>query len=169
MVFMKVASWGGGGGCQDSFACLLLSLPRRPDSACSVKGRWQGACFLGRSATCSIRAHAEKKKITQCPFSSNAGIELKAVSLFRHQACLPASAVPGSWPRVPLPGPGLRLPLRQPAPRPPVCAPSPGELLKPNSSDSNSPSLAIYQPVSWAAASGCLFLQNAELFSCYFI
>lgn len=118
----------------------------------------------------ALFTHTQKKKSTQCPFSSNAGTERKAVSSFRHQACLPASVVPGSWPHVPLPGPGLGLPWLQPVPQSPVCALSPGELLKPNSSDSNSPSPAIYQPVSWAADSGVCFSKTqsylvATLFS----
>lgn len=98
---MNVASWGGGIGCWDSFACLFLSLPRRLVSARSVRRHWQERVFPWQKCNL-LYSHTHKKKkekkSTQCPFSSNAGNEHKAISSLRHQACLPASAMPGPWP-----------------------------------------------------------------------
>lgn len=117
--------------------------------------------FLGRDAIALWRGKKKKNQSsTQCPFSS---VETSTMLFSRSesQLCLPASAMPGSQPpssSCHWVGWGSSFhscnpPLSQSC----VCALSPRELLKPNSSDSTSPRLAVCQPASWAVASGVCF------------
>lgn len=121
----------------------------------------RSVCFLGRNATCSIHIHTHTQNSTQCPLSSSTGNEHNAVSLLRYPslpsrecyARVPAPSSMFHWPGWGLGSHSCNPPVLWPL----VSAPSPRELLKP-SSDSNSLSLAIYQPISWPVASGvCSF------------
>lgn len=64
MVLMNALHWGGE-GCQDC-SCLLLSVPKRPVSACSVRRCWQECVFPWQK--CNL-LHTHNS--SQCPLSSS--------------------------------------------------------------------------------------------------
>lgn len=93
---MNVPRWGEE-GCQD-FSCSLLSLPRGPVSACSVRRCWQERVFPWQK--CNLfYTHTHTHNSTQCPLSSGTENEHNAVSLLRHPS-LPSREC---WARAPAP------------------------------------------------------------------
>lgn len=160
MVLMNAPHWGGE-GCQDS-SCLLLSLPRRPVSACSVRRCWQECVFPWQK--CNL-LHTHNS--TQCPLSSS----WKWV-----QCCFPAQhpSLPSRErsARGPAPTPGTvaRLGLGSPSCSP-ICSGLLGELCPWGScwSPAHMQTFLSLHQSAYILASGfwCLFLCNAEIFNLF--
>lgn len=100
IVFMNVPHWGEGLGCQDS-SCSLLSLPRRPVSACSVRRRWQERVFPWQKCNLFYTHTHTHKIVHNVLFPQALEMSIMLFPCSDIQACLPESAMPESQPPAP--------------------------------------------------------------------